>query len=140
MLEEERAESGLQQGREDVAVADEPLELVLGQLVRAAIAKPPAEIELARDDSAALARDHVRADLREPALGEVRMRVVEGARHRELEHAVSEELEPLVRERAIRRPRGVREDAVGRDASGDRRSGDASEPGASLLPAATGAR
>ena len=77
VLEEERAERRLEQRREDVAVADEPVELVLGERLRAALVKPPAEIELARDDGTALARDDVRADLRQPPLGEVRMRVVE---------------------------------------------------------------
>src|SRR6266536_3537975 len=63
VLEEERAEGRLQQRREDVAVADEPLELVLGKRVRSALEQPLAEIELARDDRAALARDDVGANL-----------------------------------------------------------------------------
>ena len=140
VLEEERAERGLEQRREDVAVADEPVELVLGQLVRAALLQPPAEVELARDDGAALARDDVRADLREPSLGEVRMRVVERARDRELEDAVAEELEPLVRERPVGRPRRVREDARRRAASAARRSGARAARTSPLRAAATGAR
>ena len=74
VLEEERAERGLEQRREDVAVAHEPVELVLGERLRPALLQPPAEIELACDDRAALPRDDVRADLREPPLGEVGMR------------------------------------------------------------------
>ena len=67
------------------------------------------------------------------------MRVVEGARDRELEHAVSEELEALVRKRAIRRPRRVREDSVGATPREivDQLSERARAP---LLPAAIGAR
>ena len=41
------------------------------------------------------------------------MLLVERARDRELEHAVTEELEPLVGQRPVRRPGGVREDVVG---------------------------
>ena len=52
----------------------------------------------------------MRADLREPSFGGVSETVVHGPRDRELEHAVAEELEPLVRRRAIVRPRGVGQD------------------------------
>jgi hypothetical protein len=67
------------------------------------------------------------------------MRVVEGARDGELEDAVSEELEALVRKRAIRRPRRVREDSV---AATRREIVDqpSKRARASLLPAAIGAR
>ena len=61
---------------------------------------------------AALARDDVRADLRQPALGGIRVAVVELLGDRQLEHAVAEELQPLVRRRAVGRPRRVREDVL----------------------------
>jgi hypothetical protein len=60
----------------------------------------------------------VRPDLRELALAEVGVPLVKLPGNRELEDAVSEELEPLVRRRAVRRPRRVREDvlqALGRE-------------------------
>jgi hypothetical protein len=60
----------------------------------------------------------VRPDLRELALAEVGVPLVKLPGNRELEDAVSEKLEPLVRRRAIRRPRRVREDvlqALGRE-------------------------
>src|SRR5207237_7060941 len=101
VLEEERAERGLEQRGEDVAVPDEPPELVLRQGAPSAFVQPPPELELARDDGAALPRHDVRADLRQPSLREVGMSVVESARDRELEDAVAEELEPLVGPRPI---------------------------------------
>ena len=54
----------------------------------------------------------MRPDLRQLSLGEVGVAIVELARHGELEDAIAEELEPLVRGRAVRRPRRVREDLL----------------------------
>ena len=126
VLEQERAERRLEQRREDVAVADEPVELVVRQLALPRSLQLVPEVELPRDDGAALAGHDVRADLREPPLGEVGMSVVEGARDRELEHAVAEELEPLVRERPVGRPGRVREDTPRRAVSAAPRSAAAS--------------
>src|SRR5581483_5981785 len=93
VLEEERSERRLEQGRKHVAVVGETACVVaVGRRSEAT-----AEIELAGDDGAARTRDDVRADLREPSLGEVWMPRVERVRDRELEHAVAEELEALVR-------------------------------------------
>ena len=112
-----------------------PLELFLRHGLRACSSHALAEAELARDDRAALARDDVRADLRQLTLGEVRVALVELPRDRELEDAVAEELEPLVRRRAVGRPRRVREDVLqplGRELVDQRR--------ARGLSALTGAR
>jgi hypothetical protein len=67
------------------------------------------------------------------------MRVVQGARDRELEDAVAEELEPLVAQRPVGRPRGVREDRVG---SAGRECVDQARerPGIPLRATFTGAR
>jgi hypothetical protein len=54
----------------------------------------------------------MRADLGEPAFRSVCEAVEHRPRDRELEHAVAEELEPLVRLRAILRPRRVGEDLL----------------------------
>jgi hypothetical protein len=50
------------------------------------------------------------ADLGEASFRGIREAVEHRPRDRELEHAVAEELEPLVRLRAILRPRSVGED------------------------------
>ncbi len=52
----------------------------------------------------------MRTDLGQPTFRGIRKAVEHRPRDRELEHAVAEELEPLVRLRAILRPRRVRED------------------------------
>jgi hypothetical protein len=67
------------------------------------------------------------------------MGVVQGARDRELEHAVPEELEPLVAQRPVGRPRGVREDRVG-PADRERVNQPRERPGIPLRAAFTGAR
>ena len=76
VFEEERGQCGLQQGREDVAVAREALEL-LRRDVGAALRQVRAEIELARDDCATRPRHDMRADLGQPALGEVGVALVQ---------------------------------------------------------------
>ena len=108
VLEEERAEHGLEERREDVAVLREPLDLV-GLELAALRGELRAEVELARHDRTARPRDDVRADLREPPLREIGVARVELVCDRELEHAVPEELEPLVRLRPVDRPRRVGE-------------------------------
>jgi hypothetical protein len=113
VLGEQRAERGFEQRREDVAVADEPVELVLGENLGAALEEPATEVQLARHDRTALARDDVRANLRQASLGEVRMILEKRPCDRQLEHAVTEELEPLVRECPVGRPGRVSEDGVG---------------------------
>src|SRR5215211_83412 len=112
VLEEERRQRGLEQGREHVAVADEARELVVRE-ARGPFTEADAELELTGHDRAARARDDVGADLREPALTEVGEALVQLPRHGELEHAVAEELEPLVRVGPVRRPGGVCEDRLG---------------------------
>src|SRR5439155_14480492 len=111
VLQEEGRERRLEERREHVPVAGQPLAL-FRRNARGLLAEPAAEVEFARDGSAARAGDDVRPDLREPALGEVREAVVELARNRQLEDAVAEELEPLVRRGAVRRPRGMGEDVL----------------------------
>lgn len=54
----------------------------------------------------------MRAHLRQPALRRVGEAVEDRTGDRELENAVAEELQPLVRRRAVFRPRGVREDLL----------------------------
>ena len=54
----------------------------------------------------------MRADLREPSLGRVAEAVEDRPSDGELEDAVAEELEPLVRLRAVLRPRRVGEDLL----------------------------
>src|SRR5262249_32531400 len=111
VLEEERCKRGLEQRSKDVPVLREALELVRRD-VGATLEQTLAEVELPRDDRAALTRDDVGTNLREPPLGEVRVPVVEGPRDRELEHAVAEELEPLVGRGRGRRPTGMRVDLL----------------------------
>jgi hypothetical protein len=101
----------LEQGGEDVLAVRDALELGVRDVLRL-LDQEACEVELLRDRGAALPRDDMGADLGQPALRRVRKAVVEGARDRELEDGVAEELEPLVGGRAIRRPRGVREDVV----------------------------
>jgi hypothetical protein len=95
VLEEQRAERGLEERREDVPVPREPVEL-LGRRVGGVLREPRTQVELARDDGAARPRDDVRADLRQPPFGEIGEPRVDLVRDRELEDAVAEELEPLV--------------------------------------------
>src|SRR5262249_5610612 len=136
---EERAERGLEQRGEHVPIADEAVELFTRERLLPALAKAPPEVELARDDRAALPRDDGRADLGQAALGEVRVILVERARHGQLEDTVAEELEALVGERPVGRPGRVGEDPVRAplrklvDQSGER-------PGWAPRAAATGAR
>jgi hypothetical protein len=138
VLEEERRERCLEQRGEHVAVAGQPLELVLREASGRALGEPAAEVELARDDGAARTRDDVRADLGEPPLREVAKALVEGAGDGELEDAVAEELEPLVRRGAVGRPRGVRED--GRQALRRELLDQALELGAGFVGLVTDAR
>ena len=112
VLEEERGERRLEQRGEHVAVPREPLQLLVRRTPPRALDEPPAEPELARDHRAARARDDVRADLRQPPSENSGIALVELPRDRELEDAVAEELEPLVRGRAVRRPRRVGEDVI----------------------------
>ena len=112
VLEEERAERRLDDRGEDVAVAREPLELLLRLRGSRVLDETLPEPEVARHLRAGRPRDDVRAHLRELPLGEVRMARVQRVRDRELEHAVAEELEPLVRVAALARPRGVGEDGL----------------------------
>jgi len=81
----------------------------------------------------------VRPNLGEPAFRSVWKAIEHRPRDRELEHAVTEELEPLVRLRAILRPRRVRENLP--EQSGRKLVDQAAElvrPG--LLGASLGAR
>ena len=111
VLEEERAQRGLDDRREHVPVPRQPLELlVVGLRVSRTRDETLPEAELACDLGAGRTRDDVGSHLREPALVEVRVTRVERVRDRELEDAVAEELEPLVGRGTIARPRGVRED------------------------------
>jgi hypothetical protein len=95
MLEVERRDGGLEQRGQDVAAADDALELVARD-ASGPLDEPPTEVEVARDGRAAEPRDDVRADLGEPALGGLRQFVVERARDRQLEDAVPEKLQALV--------------------------------------------
>ena len=101
----------LEQCREHVAAARDPVELRVGDVLRL-LEQEAGEVELLRDPGATVARDDVGPDLREPALGRIGKAVVQRPRDRELEHGVAEELEPLVRGRPIGRPRGMGEDVV----------------------------
>ena len=112
VLEEESRERRFQQRGKDVAIPREAVELVLGDAARAPRDQPRPEVELPSDNGAARARNDVRADLRQPALRQVRIAVVERPRNGELEDAVAEELEPLVRGRALGRPRRMGERIV----------------------------
>lgn len=58
VLEEERGQRRLEQRGEDVAVAREPLQLVLGQAVRP-LGELAAQLQLPPDDRAARPRDDV---------------------------------------------------------------------------------
>jgi hypothetical protein len=111
VLEEQRRQRRFQQCGEDVAVLRETLQLV-GRDVGPAIEQPLPEVELASDDCAAGARDDVRADLRQAPFRVRRIPLVQRVGDGELEDAVAEELEPLVRDRALGRPRGVRVDLI----------------------------
>jgi hypothetical protein len=110
VLEVERAERGLDERREDVAVDREPLELLRGNRVSPALDERRTEPEPAADDRAALPRDDVRPDLRELAFGVVGKTFVELPRDREPEDGVAEELEALVRVRPRGGPGRVGED------------------------------
>jgi hypothetical protein len=112
VLEEERRERRFQQRGEDVAIPREPVELVSRDDAGALRDQPRPEVELPSDNGTARPRNDVRADLRQPALGQVRIAVVEGPRNGELEDAVAQEFEPLVRIRALGRPRRVGERVV----------------------------
>ena len=109
VLEIKGCDRSLEQRREDVPAPRDPLELVRRD-VACTVRHLRSEAELLRHRGAALPRDDVRPDLREPSLRGVGEAVEDGASDRELEHAVAEELEPLVRRRAIVRPRGVGQD------------------------------
>ena len=112
MLEEERAQCGLDDRRENVAVPGEPLELVLPLRGSRPFDESPSEFELPCHLGAGRARDDVGANLRQPPLGKVGVARVERMRDRELEDAVPEELEPLVRGATLVRPRRMREDGL----------------------------
>jgi hypothetical protein len=109
VLEVERGERGLEQGRQHVSVLREARDLGVGWSLGLG-QQALAEIELPRDDRTACPRDDVRANLRHPTLAEHREAVEERARDRQLEHRVSEELEAFVGGRAVGGPRRVRED------------------------------
>ena len=96
VLEVERPERRLEQGRDDVAVAGEPLELVGGDLGTGR-GKALAESDPTGDDGAALPGHHVGAGFCELPLGKPRKALVQLLGDREAEHAVAEKLEPLVR-------------------------------------------
>ena len=108
VLEVERAQAGLDERGEDVAVRGEAQQLIGVDRAGVAGEELPQPHALA-DDRAALARDDVRADLREPALRLVGEAIVELLGDREPEDAVPEELQPLVGVSPAGRPRGVRE-------------------------------
>ena len=108
VLEVERAQAGLDERGEDVAVRGQAQELLGVDAAGVAGEQLPQPQALA-DDRAALARDDVRADLRELALRLVGEAVVELLGDREPEDAVPEELESFVGIRPVRRPRGMRE-------------------------------
>ncbi len=110
VLEVEGRKRGLEQRRQHVPVAREPLQLLCRRLRLPAFRQSGAEPELARDDRARGAGDDVGADLRHPSLREVRVALVQRPRDGELEHGVAEELEPLVRGRAVGRPGAMCED------------------------------
>ena len=112
VLEEQGAERRLQEGREDVSVRGEALELVLRDRLGRPLRHPLAESQLAGDDCAARPGDDVRPDLRQLPLREVGVPLVELPRNRQLENAVAQELEALVGGRTIRRPGRVREDVL----------------------------
>ena len=111
VLEVERAEAGLDQSREDVAIGGEPEQLVAVDLAGVPGEQLP-EAELAPDDGAAVPRDDVRADLRQGPLRLVREALVEVLGDREAEDAVAEKLEALVGVRPATRPGSVREGVV----------------------------
>jgi hypothetical protein len=108
VLEIKRAEAGLDERGDDVAVAREARELV-GVSSPRQLGQPVAETEAATDDRAALARDDMGPDLGETTLPLVGEAVIELLGDRQPENAVSEELEALVRLRALLRPGCVRE-------------------------------
>jgi hypothetical protein len=109
MLEEERGHRRLEHRAEDIRVSGQPLELVLTDLP-GVLGKPPPQVELLRDERAALSRDYVRAQPRKLPLREVRICLVERPRDRKLENAVPEELEPFVRLAPLRGPGGMGKD------------------------------
>jgi hypothetical protein len=111
VLEVDRRDRGLEDGREDVPAAGDALELVGGD-VAGELRELLSQAELFRDRRAALAGDDVRADLREASLGRLGEAVENRASDRELEDAVPEELQPLVRLRPVFRPRRVGEDLL----------------------------
>jgi hypothetical protein len=112
MLQEQCCEGRLEKCGENVPVASETSQLLLGDDVPAFLDQPVAEAQLPRDDGAARPRDDVRADLGQPPLREVRVALVQRAGDGQLENAVAEELEPLVRGCSVSRPRRMREGVV----------------------------
>jgi hypothetical protein len=111
VLEVERGDGSLEHRREDVPAPRDALELIRGDVARVP-QEPLTEPELLRDRGTALPRDDVRPDLGQPPLRRLLEPVEDRPRDRQLEDAVAEELEPLVRRRAVVRPRGVGEDLL----------------------------
>ena len=109
VLEVDRRERGLEQGREDVSARRDAVELV-GRDSIGPLEEPVAEVELLRHDGAARPGDDVRTDLREAPFGGVAEAVVDRTRDGELEDAVAEELQPLVRRGPLVGPGRVGED------------------------------
>jgi len=112
VLKEQRAERGLDDGGQHIAVPREALELVLRGRGGCALDETPPKIEVPSHLGASGTRDDVGTDLCELPLAEVRVAGVERMRDRELEDAVTEELEPLVGGATLARPRRVCEDGL----------------------------